>query len=81
MDIIGNLITQKTEVESATVSSYKSGDYYIVASGNITYTAKSIIGSIPVGTKVIILETNSVKYIIGIDKDVSRKRKEVIVNG
>ena len=81
MDIIGNLISQKTEVEIAIVSSYKTNSYYIVESGNISYTAKSIIGSLSIGTKVIILNTNFVKYIIGIDKGTSYKRKEVIVNG
>ncbi len=81
MDIIGNLVTQKKEVETGIVSSHKSDDYYTVTSGNVSYTAKSIIGSVSTGTKVIILETNTVKYIIGVDKNTSSKRKEVIVDG
>ena len=81
MDIIGNLVNRKSEVETAEISSHKTGDYYVVESGNVSYIAKSVIGSVSIGIKVLILATESTKYIIGTDKGASGKRKEIIVDG
>lgn len=81
MDIVGNLISKETETETAIVLSYKTENYYAVKSGGVLNKAKSLIGTISIGNRVIILKTSSDRYIVGADKRAARKRKEVVVNG
>jgi len=81
MDIIANLISEKSTVDSAIVEAHKSGSYYKVRSGSITYLAKSIQGAVEVGDRVIILRSGGTKYIVGTEQGKTQKRKEVVVDG